>query len=265
MSEQTNKNKHTTVLSQDEKNITQKQTILVVDDSTDYLKIVLPMLEHRYNLVLAKSGETALRLLQRNMVDIILLDIEMPGMSGLDFFNILRNHPIYNLIPVVFVTSHTQSDIITRAIELGAKGYVVKPFTEQALMVKITPALKLRAGKMAMIDMTMQLITIENCFTTMQRIRNESKDPAADHTAIWDLYKKIIGIFAEMLKDKEKYIFPVYQHLNRIYVTIKDGQLFAMTDDRKEYVLTMIQGFIDELGVRDLAVIAADLEHPDQA
>jgi CheY-like chemotaxis protein len=74
-------------------------------------------------------------------VDLILLDIEMPGLSGIDLFTIIKGNPMYAAIPVVFVTAHAQSDIIGKAMDLGAKGYIVKPFKGSDLIDKIAEVL----------------------------------------------------------------------------------------------------------------------------
>jgi CheY-like chemotaxis protein len=231
-------------LSKDEKaNLTQKKLILAVDDAVEYLRVVAKALGYRYDLVLAKSGAEAMRILAQQMVDLILLDIEMPGMSGLELFNLIKTNPVYGTVPVILVTSHTQSDLINQAIELGAKGYIVKPFKETTLIDKITQALNTSPGKMAAVRLSRQLINIESCLIKIQKLLAEGEDPLIAFEKTLDLRKEAVRAFLDIVT-KNSYSSAINVHLNRIYAQIKN-------EDNQ--VLPRIKEFIDDLDVRDLA------------
>jgi DNA-binding response OmpR family regulator len=84
------------------------------------------------------------------MVDLILLDIEMPGMSGFQFLEkMYQDHPDNKKVPVIFVTSHTDSDIITHALNAGARDYIVKPIKSEVLLKKIAAIITLPMRKTA--------------------------------------------------------------------------------------------------------------------
>jgi CheY-like chemotaxis protein len=76
-------------------------------------------------------------ILNNNRVDLILLDVEMPNVSGLAFIEILKKLSTYYYIPVIFVTSHATPEVIRKAKEEGAKDFIVKPFTARTLADKV--------------------------------------------------------------------------------------------------------------------------------
>jgi DNA-binding response OmpR family regulator len=114
-----------------------KKVILVIDDDIPTLTMIRKILESSYEVCLAKSAPAAWNILNSTLIDLILLDIEMPELSGLDFMKYLRAKHAINYIPVIFVTSHGTEDIIKKAKVSGAKGFVVKPVGSNILLEKI--------------------------------------------------------------------------------------------------------------------------------
>jgi putative two-component system response regulator len=119
-----------------------KKIILAVDDMPENLTNIRSILQDKYDVRLAKTPSMGLSLLNIVPVDLILLDIEMPHMTGLQFLQQLRinqqvSHPDRKPIPVIFVTAHASTDIITRAVTLGGKDYIVKPVKPEVLLKKI--------------------------------------------------------------------------------------------------------------------------------
>jgi response regulator RpfG family c-di-GMP phosphodiesterase len=235
---------NTELLSQEEKtNITQKKVVLVVDDAVEYLRVIAKMLEFRYDLSLAKSGADGLRVLTQGPVDLILLDIEMPGMSGFELYHSIGTHPLFSTVPVIFVTAHAQSEIITKAIELGAKGYIVKPFQEKALLAKISQVLGSSPGKMAAVYLSRQLITVENSLIKLEKLLKEAGDDSiASFMVTDDLHVEILEAYNNIIEE-DKYSRSINIHLNRISTLIKNKDTHA---------LPRLREFIDALGVREL-------------
>jgi putative two-component system response regulator len=124
-----------------EKNMAEneRKTILVVDDDVTILTTLRKILEQTYDICLAKSADAAWHILNNTEIDLILLDIEMPGMTGIAFMEYLKenNAFYYNYIPVIFVTSHATQDIILKAKMTGAKDFAVKPVDPGILQEKI--------------------------------------------------------------------------------------------------------------------------------
>jgi CheY-like chemotaxis protein len=110
-----------------------KNTVLAVDDMPEVLQCINSILQDNFDVRLAVNAASAQEVLKNTQVDLILLDVEMPGMSGLAFLEKLQKNETYKKIPVVFITSNKDDKIVKTAIKNGAKGYIVKPFTSEAL------------------------------------------------------------------------------------------------------------------------------------
>jgi CheY-like chemotaxis protein/HPt (histidine-containing phosphotransfer) domain-containing protein len=115
----------------------EKKTLLAVDDMPASLAALKTILQDKFNLRLCESVQAAMHTLNREKIDIILLDIEMPDISGFEFLKQLRDAPETKGIPVIFVTSHATPGFIEQAISSGVDGYVVKPFVPEALIKRI--------------------------------------------------------------------------------------------------------------------------------
>lgn len=117
--------------------------ILVVDDSTTILKFVEGILEDSYKLTLVKSGELALAYMKENPVDLVLLDIFMPVMDGFETFEKIKELDMNSDVPVVFFTSGVDAENEVRALSMGAKDFVRKPFVPQVMKNRIKNILEL--------------------------------------------------------------------------------------------------------------------------
>ena len=116
-----------------------KKTILVVDDDITILTALRKILEDLYDVSLAKSAEAAWQIVNNSEIDLILLDIEMPKMSGLAFLEYLKDNNAfyYYAVPIIFVTSHARPEIIMQAKRHGVKDFIVKPVIPDLLLEKI--------------------------------------------------------------------------------------------------------------------------------
>lgn len=101
--------------------------ILVVEDDKLMLKAIVHNLKNKgYETLTAEDGFRALDIIQRDKVDLIISDIMMPNISGLELLNLLKQF-YYNNIPVILVSSLDKGDIILRSLGLGANDFVTKP------------------------------------------------------------------------------------------------------------------------------------------
>jgi CheY-like chemotaxis protein len=122
-------------------NASNRKIILAVDDMSMNLRTIKVSLEKFFDIRLAKSGELALSILRTTRVDLILMDIEMPDMSGFEVLEFIKKLPELKEIPVIFVTSHVSTDLITKALRSGARDYIMKPFEPDVLLRKVYAAL----------------------------------------------------------------------------------------------------------------------------
>jgi PleD family two-component response regulator len=118
-----------------------KKIILAVDDLPSNLTKVKEILSDTYDVRLAKNAPMALSMMNRMDVDLVLLDIEMPGMSGFDFMKELGEDDPRSKVPVIFVTSHASREFVIRAVQAGAKDYIAKPFNRETLRKKVSDVL----------------------------------------------------------------------------------------------------------------------------
>ena len=119
----------------------EKKIILAVDDMAVSLTTIRTILQGEYDVRLAKSAALALEMLKQVKVDLILLDIEMPEISGLEFVGLLKKNPELKGVPVIFVTSHANPQFIDQAMAFEAEGYIVKPFIPEALIKRVKSVL----------------------------------------------------------------------------------------------------------------------------
>jgi response regulator RpfG family c-di-GMP phosphodiesterase len=106
-----------------------KKTVLFIDDETKWLKTVKMTLEGEpVKIVTADSPEAALKKLQHAAPDLILSDVRMPMMNGFDLFMKVKDDPKLKNVPYVFMSSIDDFDAMRTAKEIGADGYIEKPF-----------------------------------------------------------------------------------------------------------------------------------------
>ena len=118
----------------------EKKSILTIDDDPMVLTALTAMLIPAYNLRIAKSAADAMALMEQQTPDLILLDIEMPDISGFEFLHTIKKNPKYMNVPVVIVSGHRESKVVEHAVQSGASGMVAKPIVQQELCDKIDEA-----------------------------------------------------------------------------------------------------------------------------
>jgi putative two-component system response regulator len=114
-----------------------KKLILLVDDNPTNLRLGVNVLKEKYNAITAPSAEKMFGLLETNSPAMILLDVEMPELSGYEAIRILKENPKTQDIPVVFVTARTDSEDELAGLSLGAIDYITKPFRPALLLKRI--------------------------------------------------------------------------------------------------------------------------------
>lgn len=116
------------------------KTILIADDSPAMRAMLVSAIESLgdYRIVEASSGFEALRLLPREKVDLILTDINMPDINGLELISYLRNNANYLSIPVFIISTEGSQHDIEKGRRLGANEYLTKPFDPDRLQALIT-------------------------------------------------------------------------------------------------------------------------------
>ncbi|MCB1190772.1 MAG: response regulator [Leptospiraceae bacterium] len=120
------------------------KTIFVVDDNIGNIQVVANFLKGEgYKVIVATNGKIALDSVKERSYDLILLDIMMPDISGFDVCQEIKSNPMTANIPVIFLTSKTDVEEITKAFELGAVDYITKPFNYKELLARVRTHIEL--------------------------------------------------------------------------------------------------------------------------
>jgi YesN/AraC family two-component response regulator len=112
---------------------------LAVDDYPPVLEALSELLSPQYDFYRAKDGLTALRLLGHHQIDVVLLDLKLPGLDGIEVLRRIRE--LYPTLPVLFLTGHSHHRAVIMATNLFISGYLEKPFDNNELLEKVRNAL----------------------------------------------------------------------------------------------------------------------------
>jgi len=115
--------------------------VLFVDDEVEFLETLMKRMKKR-NLAVngVKSGEEALEFLNEHAVDVVVLDVKMPGMDGIETLREIRRH--HPLLEVIMLTGHANVEVAIQGMEMGAFDYLMKPMDIDELLYKIEDAHK---------------------------------------------------------------------------------------------------------------------------
>lgn len=120
-----------------------KQSILIVDDESSNISVLVEILNEKYNILVATDGATALEILNSGeSIDIILLDIMMPEMDGYEVASELKHNKNGAQIPFIFLTAKSDKESIVRGFKEGAVDYISKPFQKEELLARLNTHLQ---------------------------------------------------------------------------------------------------------------------------
>jgi len=119
-------------------------SILLVDDDLGVIQAMARMLAGLGRLRFATNGEDALRLARDAAPDLILLDAEMPGMSGFEVLRTLKTDRLLADVPVIFVTSHNEAGFEVSALDMGAADYIAKPLKASRILARVRTQLRVK-------------------------------------------------------------------------------------------------------------------------
>jgi signal transduction histidine kinase len=121
------------------------ETILIVDDSPTNLQVISEALTSAgFQIAVAIDGESAIEQVEYHPPDLILLDVMMPGINGFETCERLKNNPVNNDIPVIFMTALNDTENKVKGLSVGAVDYITKPFQQEELLARVKVQLQLR-------------------------------------------------------------------------------------------------------------------------
>lgn len=123
-----------------------KQTIIVAEDDPTTLLIITELLKKNgYNVVATKDGVEAITELEKSAPDVIVTDLNMPNLGGIELIRIVKSLPEFADIPVLILTAEDSNEILKNAFDLGATDYIRKPISEIELLARISSAMRLKS------------------------------------------------------------------------------------------------------------------------
>jgi diguanylate cyclase (GGDEF)-like protein/PAS domain S-box-containing protein len=217
-----------------------KPAILIVDDAADNLAVLRTMmLRQGYQTFVATSGERALDIARRIQPDLVLLDVVMPGLGGLETCRRMKAHPATARIPVIFMSARGETEDIVAGFDIGAADYIAKPLRMDEVCARVRAQLRLTGGKdaqkeqadhlrMIVDSMDQGLLIVERCG------RIQYANPACDRY-LGHAADELVGrSLAELLARQESYpddcaaMEAIGHGTREVLIRHRDGGLRAM-------------------------------------
>jgi len=164
-----------------------RKTIFLVDDDLTNLTIGDEVLSEYYNVFTLSSGALLLKMLERHIPDLILLDVEMPEMNGYETIKRLKKTIETSHIPVIFLTAKTDSESELKGLSLGAIDYITKPFSPPLLLKRIEVHLLVEKQKQELINFNSNLLEMVEAKTK----------------TVLDLQNAVLRTMAELVECRE--------------------------------------------------------------
>ena len=131
-----------TIKMQSAEEESRQSTILLVDDNYDFLKFLSESLSKQYHILKASNGKQALSILKKEDADLIISDVMMPEMDGLELCSNIKKDIRYSHIPIILLTAKASEEHQLEGLETGADDYITKPFLPPELVLRVTAILK---------------------------------------------------------------------------------------------------------------------------
>ncbi|HKJ97718.1 MAG TPA: response regulator [Desulfotignum sp.] len=181
-----------------------RETILIVDDEEDIIELIKYNLKNEgYDIRTAFTGEQAIKIARQALPDLIVLDLMLPGIDGLEVTRFLKNSAQTKELPIVMLTAKGEESDIVTGLELGANDYISKPFSPKELLARIRAILR-------------------------RRRKHALDDPPAD-----------IRQVGEMTIDRAKHVVSIQGEA--VDLTLSEFELLSFLSDKKGWVFTRNQ------------------------
>ena len=198
-----------------------KETILIVDDEEDIIELIKYNLKNEgYSILTAQTGEKAIKIARQSRPDLIVLDLMLPGIDGLEVTKTLKNDAQTRHVPIVMLTARGEESDIVTGLELGANDYISKPFSPKVLVARIRAILRRRR---------------ENATHTPDRIKQEG----------------------DLIIDRAKHVVTIKGR--PLDLTLSEFELLSFLADKKGWVFTRGQ-IVDAIRGENYAVTERSID-----
>lgn len=191
--------------------MTKKAQVLVVDDDRSNINILGAMLADHYEIIVALNGEQAIQLIESNtQIDLILLDIQMPGIDGFEVCQKIKSNPELKDIPIIFITANRNEEDERKGLMLGAVDYITKPFSQPIVDLRVKNHLELKRQRDLLAHLSKHdgLTGISNRGKFDEFIQNEWQHGLRDKTCLSlilidiDFFKKFNDCYGHTAGDE---------------------------------------------------------------
>ena len=199
-----------------QKIIMEKETILIVDDNADLMQLLIMLLSPKYHVIKAHDGYEGLRQAKTHRPDLILLDMNMPRMSGIEMLEVLRKTN-YNA-PIIFMTAAGSEYVAVQVFKLGVHDYLSKPFNGNILEKTIDRALKETRLMREKEQLAKQLAATETVHQTVAALAHHVNNQLMvihggldllQETAVWTLKKNGRTSPDKIITDSQTSVFRI--------------------------------------------------------
>ncbi len=208
-----------------------KKNILIVDDEPDLVQLVSYNLKKEgFSVSSVSDGEDALQIIKKTEFKLILLDLMLPGIQGMEVCRILRNNPKTEHIPIIMLTARVEEADKVRGLDTGADDYMTKPFSPKELIARVNAVLR-RTGERAAKDKVLKLgsLLIDKEAYTVTKGNKPLRLSATEFKLLLYLVERRCRVFSrDQLLDAiwkdESYVEPrtVDVHIRRLRTQIED-------------------------------------------
>ncbi len=175
-----------------------KQLILIVDDNVHNLQVLGNILQNEgYNIAVAEGGEQALLFIEKKNPHLILLDVVMPGLDGIEVCKILKSKPITKDIPVIFISVHKDTSEKLKAFMAGGVDYITKPFQKEEVLARVNVHLELKMAKERLKKYSEELEV---------RIKERTKELLETNKKLEEMNIALKVLLEKKEEDKDKYV-----------------------------------------------------------
>jgi two-component system, OmpR family, sensor kinase len=235
-------------------------SILLIDDDPSVIQVLSQCLSALGRLRFATSGAAALRLAREDVPDLVLLDAEMPGMSGFEVWAAMRAEPSLQEVAVIFVTSHSEDAMEEQGLALGAADYIAKPVRPAIVAARVRTQLRLKA---ALDGLRLQVAHMTELKETQAALRRESelRGQIEEHAA------RLQALLQERTEMLNVLAHEVRQPLNNASAALQsaEGSFIARGDTFASGQIVQAQQVLREVMLRidNTLTVASLLARPD--
>ncbi|MDT0557087.1 two-component regulator propeller domain-containing protein [Ichthyenterobacterium sp. W332] len=189
-------------------NTKEEPTILVVDDEDDILEFVSSLFKDTYQVFALNDSQKAMEIAKQSLPDLIISDIMMPEISGLELCNQLKKDPLTSHIPIILLTAKVTKDQQRDGLETGADAYVTKPFDTETLKIRVAKLienrerLKQRFNEQPILTKALEVTTVEAEF--MKRLKEVLNEYLTNPEFTSDAFSKYMLMSRTQLHRKLK-------------------------------------------------------------